>query len=433
MLPLSLGFVALCTGHLLTLFVLSRRRDRREQQISLALPDLFFVFVLPCLNEAAVVGRSVQRLLELPASNFGILVVDDGSDDGTADAVEPFLGDRVWLLRRFPPDARLGKGAALNAAFQHLRDSTYLEGRDADRVIFAVMDADGRLRSNGLFEVGPHFADPAVAAVQVGVRMNNLHSGLLARMQDIEFVIFTEVFQRGRHRYGVSGLGGNGQFVRLSALASLGPNPWSDTLTEDLDLGLRLMATGWRTSFAARTHVSQQAIVKWRPLLRQRTRWFQGQLQAWRRIPLLLRSSLPMTTTADLVYHLTSPVLILVASITSVTWIGFLLTVALRGSPGALVFGGAWLIPLMTYVLMFGLAPLVAFNYWLRDSETSFVRALLFAHVYTLYCYMWAVAGWRAVARTLLRRRGWAKTARTTEVAAGAVRPAPLPVFAERQ
>ncbi len=46
---------------------------------------------------------------------------------------------------------------------------------------------------------------------------------MLARMQDMEFVIYTEVFQRGRRHLGSVGLGGNGQFMRLSAMLSLGP------------------------------------------------------------------------------------------------------------------------------------------------------------------------------------------------------------------
>ena len=41
----------------------------------------------------------------------------------------------------------------------------------------------------------------------------------------MEFVIYTEVFQRGRRHLGSVGLGGNGQFMRLSAMLSLGAGP----------------------------------------------------------------------------------------------------------------------------------------------------------------------------------------------------------------
>ena len=45
-------------------------------------------------------------------------------------------------------------------------------------------------------------------------------------------------------------MGGNGQFNRLAALDSIADadagGPWRNQLTEDQDLGLRLIAAGWR-------------------------------------------------------------------------------------------------------------------------------------------------------------------------------------------
>src|SRR5947209_12928027 len=142
--------------------------------------------------------------------------------------------------------------------------------------------------------------------------MYNAGDALLARMQDVEFVTFTEVFQRGRQSVGSVGLGGNGQFTRLSALQSLGNAPWTDCLTEDLDLGIRLTLNGWKNRCCSRTHVSQQAVTTPRRLLRQRTRWFQGHLQCWTRVPAVIRSrTLTRRASADLTYHLMSPSVLL--------------------------------------------------------------------------------------------------------------------------
>ena len=82
--------------------------------------DLFFVFVLPCLNEEKVILASLRRLLSISGDDFVVLVVDDGSDDSTVDAVSTVLGERVWLLSRKLPQARQGKGEALNAATRYL-------------------------------------------------------------------------------------------------------------------------------------------------------------------------------------------------------------------------------------------------------------------------------------------------------------------------
>ena len=77
---------------------------------------VFYVFMMPCLNEEKVIARSLQRLLSMPAGNFAVMVIDDGSDDGTAAAVTGVADERVWLLSRKLPNARQGKGEALNDA-----------------------------------------------------------------------------------------------------------------------------------------------------------------------------------------------------------------------------------------------------------------------------------------------------------------------------
>ena len=81
---------------------------------------------------------------------------------------------------------------------------------------------------------------------------------------------------------GTAGMGGNGQFNRLAALDAIveGDGPWRNRLTEDQDLGLRLLAAGWKSHQEMRAVVEQQGVPRLRPLLRQRTRWAQGNLQA---------------------------------------------------------------------------------------------------------------------------------------------------------
>jgi 1,2-diacylglycerol 3-beta-glucosyltransferase len=384
--------------------------------------DLFFVFLLPCLNEEKVILNSLQRLLSMPRGNFAVLVIDDDSDDHTVGIVSSVLGERAWLLQRTAPNARQGKGEALNAAIGHLTGSGLLADRDPDRVIVVVVDADGRLDPHAVAEVTPYFADPLVGAVQIGVRINNRTASRLARMQDMEFVIYTEVFQRGRRHLGSVGLGGNGQFMRLSALRELGPGPWTRSLTEDLDLGIRLLAAGWRNEYCSAAAVHQQGVVELRRLIRQRSRWFQGHLQAWKLIPAVLRSA-PRRARADLLYHLSSPAILLIASLLSAS---FLLAVAndvIIAAHGRSPFGW-WLAS--TYALTFGPALVFSSVYWTRErrSGVPLMKVAGFAHLYVCYSLMWYVAGWWAVGRTLRGRTSWAKTDRVTEA------PAAVPALA---
>ena len=373
----------------------------------------FYVFLMPCLNEELVIARSLQRLLSMPADNFAVMVIDDGSDDGTAAAVTGVADERVWLLSRKLPDARQGKGEALNDAIAQLVSSGRLAGRDPASVIIAVVDADGHLDRHALADVTEFFADPAVGAVQVGVRINNRDRSMLARMQDMEFVIYTEVFQRGRRHLGSVGLGGNGQFVRLSALRSLGPAPWTRSLTEDLDLGVRLAAAGWRNEYCRTAAVHQQGVVEVKRLVRQRARWFQGNLQSWRLIPLVLRS-MPGRRGADLLFLLSSPALVLIASLLTVSFGVVLANCAVLAAAGHDPLG-PWVA--VTYALILGPALAFAGVYWKQERATGLrlVKAFWLAHLYVGYSMIWYAAGWRAAVRAVRGRTGWAKTDRVAE------------------
>ena len=112
-----------------------------------------------------------------------------------------------------------------------------------------VVDADGRLDKRAPHAVARRFSDERVGGVQVLVRIYN-RSRVLTWFQDVEFSIYGLLYQAGRTPYGAAGMGGNGQFNRLSAIDSVVDEetggPWRDKLTEDQDLGLRLLAGGWR-------------------------------------------------------------------------------------------------------------------------------------------------------------------------------------------
>ncbi|MCU1450555.1 MAG: glycosyl transferase family 2 [Acidimicrobiales bacterium] len=409
--------VIITTSYALASFM----RSRRRRPVALPAPEgLFFVFMVPCLNEDLVIEASLDRLLDLPSNDVAVLVVDDGSDDRTAELVKARArrDDRVWLVQRSQPEARQGKGRALNFGFRHLRESGVLDGLEPDNVVVVVMDADGRLSRNALYEVSPYFADPKTAAVQIGVRMYNREVSLIARLQDIEFVTFTHIFQRARQRTGSIGLGGNGQFNRLTALASLGDEPWTDCLTEDLDLGVRFLLGGWTNHFCPTADVSQQAVTTVRRLLRQRSRWFQGHLQCWRFLPTLLKARrMPGGQANELAYHLSSPVLVLAMSPPILAFVGVLFY--LLGTDPALVGRGLvahqGLGLAFAYLLGFGLAPFYAFVYWLAEDSVGLGQAFAYAHLYNLYGYLWFPAGWTAVSRVVRGRRTWWKTVRTVD------------------
>ncbi len=412
LLSISLIGLGVCYG--LTMLVLSRFEPSRvwSGQFPMSNPKTV-VFILPCLNEDRVLGASLERLLELQHPRMEILVVDDGSSDATAEIVARNTDPRVHLLQRTLPNARKGKGEALNAAVEHLRSGAVVSFDNPDDLLVCVVDADGRLEPHTLDVVVPRFDDPMMGGIQIGVRINNREKNLLARMQDFEFVLYTEIFQRGRRHLGSVGLGGNGQFVRLSALMSLGDRPWSQSLTEDLDLGVRLLMAGWKTDFCSSTAVHQQGLVSVDRWVKQRTRWFQGHLQSWTLIPSVLKNTQGKAR-VDVMYHLTSPFLLLVTSLLSAAFVlwGLDLTISLLA--GSATFSWWWL---SSYLVAFGPALIFGSIYAGMEKRRSWsrIRSFLLPHAYVFYSFLWFVAGWRAVWRVLTRQGGWSKTDRTVE------------------
>lgn len=402
----------------IVLFVLSRYEPKKAQHdgrfaASMLTRNRDVVFLIPCLNEELVIEASLERLTSLNHEKIHVLVIDDGSDDATADIVLNNPDPRVNLLKRTLPHARQGKGAALNAAIKHLRRGILGDDFDADNAIICVLDADGRLEPHVLDTVLPEFDNPAIGGVQIGVRINNRDANVLARMQDIEFVLYTEVFQRGRRHLGSVGLGGNGQFVRMTALNSVGVKPWSKSLTEDLDLGIRLMLAGWDIEFCSNTVVHQQGLVDIKRWLKQRTRWFQGHLQSWQLMPWVL-GHLTGKRRADLGYHITSPYLLLVGSLITVAFGLWIVNLAVAAFTGTLEFSPWWI---SAYLVAFGPILLYGYVYWQQEREHGIGRLKAFAlfHGFALYATLWYLAGWRAVFRMFTGRTGWSKTDRSKE------------------
>lgn len=87
--------------------------------------------IIPTYNEAENISAVMDLVLGLPVA-FDLLIVDDGSPDGTADIVRKRASDRVHLLERA---GKLGLGTAYLAGFQWAlsRDYEAICEMDADR------------------------------------------------------------------------------------------------------------------------------------------------------------------------------------------------------------------------------------------------------------------------------------------------------------
>ncbi|WP_051385410.1 glycosyltransferase family 2 protein [Actinokineospora inagensis] len=403
-------------------------------------------FFVPCRDEQAVIGETVRYL----RGNFPhahVWVIDDDSADGTVGVVKAMQGPRhggdrnLHLVQRRLPNARTGKGAALNAAYRALK-SWMGRHADTDRAVIVVVDADGRPAANCLAVCAADhlFGDARVGAVQVDVRMSNRGTpppergfwrrkfGLaMVRMQDLEFRSAIAAIQMSRGRTGTISMGGNGQFTRLSALDSIthGLGPWRGALLEDFELGVHLLTQGWKTGFTVDTHVDQEALYSLRRFLAQRTRWGQGTMQCGRYVRRIFDSThLSTLGAAEMLYYLAQPWMQLLGTL--IYPIPFLLLGARAVHDFDAVWdwfiGGSWLL-FLTYGA-FGLLPFVIWGpIYRRQCEPGkgFWRAVGYGFAYALYIYTFYITSWRAVVRLARGRNGWTKTRRNEERHTGVV------------
>ena len=95
-----------------------------------AAPELLSILV-PVFNESRTVASVLDRLLEvaLPVPRE-IIVVNDGSSDGTREVLDAYPG-RGNLVRILHVEENAGKGAAIRLGLQHAR-GTILAIQDAD-------------------------------------------------------------------------------------------------------------------------------------------------------------------------------------------------------------------------------------------------------------------------------------------------------------
>jgi 1,2-diacylglycerol 3-beta-glucosyltransferase len=394
---------------------------------------------VPALNEEQVIGGTIDYLrVNLPEAH--VWVIDDGSDDrtGLITASRGQYDPMVHVVSRRFPDARTGKGHALNAAYRQL--SEWLPaGADRRRTIIGVIDADGRPAANCLSVcAGPDlFGDPVVGSVQIQVQMMNRddprpfpHRGrfvnflgrTLVRLQDLEFRVPISAIQTARRFTKSVGLGGNGQFSRVSALdvlADANGEPWRGALLEDYELSLHLMMTGHRNEYTQDTYVDQEALPDIRRLTRQRTRWGQGTMQCGLYLRQLWSSPHVATLGAlEATYYLMQPWLQLVGTLVyPIPAAVFFANYA--AGPAAMrswLTGGGWM--LLLFYLVAGVGPFVLWGPLYRrqcERRISITASIGLGIGYSLFVLIFYVTSWRAFWRILRHREDWFKTRRNAE------------------
>ncbi|HVS79494.1 MAG TPA: glycosyltransferase [Candidatus Paceibacterota bacterium] len=221
--------------------------------------------MVPVWNEEKTVSGTVNSLLALdyPKDKLSVLVVDDGSTDGTWEVLQSFTGNPQVKIAKKPNG---GKYTALNYG---------LERSDSEFV--GCLDADSFVDPQALNEIMPFFDDPKVMSVVPSIKVHNPTS-VIQLIQKVEYawgIFIRKVLSLIDALYVTPG---PLSIFRRDVFKNLGPYRHAHN-TEDLELALRMQANNYKIVNAHRAYVYTVAPKTLKKLYKQRLRWTYGFLK----------------------------------------------------------------------------------------------------------------------------------------------------------
>jgi cellulose synthase/poly-beta-1,6-N-acetylglucosamine synthase-like glycosyltransferase/peptidoglycan/xylan/chitin deacetylase (PgdA/CDA1 family) len=223
--------------------------------------------IVPAYNEKECIANTLESLSK-STHPIEIIVVDDGSSDGTSEisreAARALGMTNVRVIRQ----ENAGKPAALNNGVRH-----------ASHDIVIMMDGDTVFEPEAVHQLVQPFADPEVGAVAGNAKVGNRDT-VIGAWQHIEYVMG---FNLDRRMYDLLRCmptipGAIGAFRREAVLQVGGMS--EDTLAEDTDITIAMHRAGWRVVYQEHARAWTEAPGSLKQLWSQRYRWSYGTMQA---------------------------------------------------------------------------------------------------------------------------------------------------------
>lgn len=230
--------------------------------------------VVPAYQEEKTLRDTVLTVLASEWPDLEVIVVDDGSVDGTSAVVEDLAGaGRIVLVRQ----ANAGKAAALNAGIARATGEVVL-----------YTDADSVFLPDTVARMVRWFGDPTVDAV-CGNDAPLAPATLLQKTLVVTTHIGTGYVRRALSVLGcLPIISGNLGAIRRDVLAEIGG--FASMWGEDLEITFRLQRHRKRIVFDPEPKVLAECPATFGALWRQRVRWVRSYLQVcWRHRDLFLK------------------------------------------------------------------------------------------------------------------------------------------------
>ena len=259
-------FITLYFQIFLLVSFFEKNESQLEQKKEQTITYLSATVIVPCFNEEATVGRTIESLLQLeyPDDKLTIMVIDDGSTDNTWNVLQQYVQEpRITLFQK---ENEGSKFAALNFALKKI--NTELVG---------VLDADSWVSTDALKNYMEFFADPEVMATIPSMVIAEPDS-FLRRAQKAEYDIGLFARKSFAQINAIYITPGPFSFFRKEVFDTLGPYKEAHH-TEDAEIALRMQKNHYKIAYSEKSVVYTVGPKKLRPLIKQRVRWIYGFLR----------------------------------------------------------------------------------------------------------------------------------------------------------
>ncbi len=353
-----------------------------------------FSIVIPAKNEEAVVARCLEGLLrqDYPRARMEVIVVEGGSNDATRDICLEFARRFPSVVRVLSQATSTGKPAALNFALPHITGD-----------IVGVFDADSLPERDVLQKIASNFQDPIVMAVQGRTNSLNEEKNILTEVAAMEERAWLQSMVNGREKLNLFvPLTGSCQFVRRRILDEM--RGWAeDCLAEDVELSLRLVEENLLVKYDSEVCSRQETPSSLRSLIKQRTRWYRGYMEAALKYGRLLRN--PRMKTIDAEVSLMGPFVMVLCLASYLNWA---LSMFIPMETIGLFPNLSTLAVILTSVTLFSMGTALAF----MEKPTKVRNLIWIPFIYAYWFLQTVIASWALLQMVLRRRRAWQKTAK---------------------
>ncbi len=350
-----------------------------------------FSIIVPTKNEEVVIGRCLNSLLELdyPKDKLEILVVDGNSTDNTCQICSDFSAKYPGGIKIIKEGGSRGKPTALNLTLP------YVTGE-----IVGVFDADSVPEKNVLRKVASYFSDQKISAVQGQTTSLNEKKNILTRAIAMEERAWYQALLSGREKLKLFvPLNGSCQFIRRNLLEKLGG--WDETsLTEDVELALRLVEKTYLIKYAEDVRCGQETPNGFRDLVKQRVRWYRGYMETALKYGRLLDTVNRKTIDAEI--SMAGPFMMVISLLSYINW--GVAAVFFPQSNIVITFTGI--------VIALTAISLLSVGVGLLATEKPFkIRNLLWVpSIYVYWLLQMCIAGLAFLKLVFRRKRVWDKT-----------------------